>query len=60
MFVAYSLIVCSLLGDFTSEPRQFVGFQDVLYEDSDIFSREQCGKLPWTFCASSYFSLSVL
>jgi hypothetical protein len=28
----------SLLGDFASEPQQFVGFQDDLYEDSDLFS----------------------
>jgi hypothetical protein len=51
----YWLIVCLLLGDFTLEPQQFVGFQDDLYEDSDLFSREQRGKSPWTFCACSYF-----
>jgi hypothetical protein len=45
MFVAYSLIVCSLLGDFAPEPQQFVGFQDDLYEDSDLFPHEQQGKL---------------
>jgi hypothetical protein len=46
MYVAYLLIVCSLLGDFAPEPHQFMGFQDDLYEDSDLFSHEQRGKLP--------------
>jgi hypothetical protein len=36
--------VCSLLGDFALEPQQFMGFQDDLYEDSNLFPREQHGK----------------
>jgi hypothetical protein len=40
------LSVCSRLGDFVPEPQRFVGFQDVLYDDSDLFSHEQQGKLP--------------
>jgi hypothetical protein len=60
MFVTYRLIVCSLLGDFTPELQQLVGFQDDLYKDSNLFSREQRGKLPSTFCVYSYFSLSIL
>jgi hypothetical protein len=55
MFVAYWLIVCLLLGEFTLESQQFMGFQDDPYEDNDLFSREQRGKLPWTFCAYGYF-----
>jgi hypothetical protein len=46
MFIAYWLIVCSRLGDFAPEPQQFMGFQDILYEDSNLFSHEQEGKLP--------------
>jgi hypothetical protein len=60
MIVAYWLIVRLLLGDFALEPQQFMGFQDDLYEDSDLFSYEQRGKSPWTFCAYSYFSLYIL
>jgi hypothetical protein len=40
------MIVCSLLGDFALELEQFVGFQDDLYEDFDLFPHEQQGKLP--------------
>jgi hypothetical protein len=49
--------VCLLLGYFALEPQQFVGFQDDLYEDSNLFAREQQGKLPGTFYAYSYFSI---
>jgi hypothetical protein len=28
------------------ELQEFVGFKDILYEDSDLFSCEQRGKLP--------------
>jgi hypothetical protein len=38
--------MCCRLGDFTLELQQFVGFQDVLYEDPDPFTCEQRGKLP--------------
>jgi hypothetical protein len=38
--------MCSVLGDLASEPQQFMGFQDDMYEDSDLFSREQRGKSP--------------
>jgi hypothetical protein len=41
MFVAYRLIVCSVLGDFAPKLQQFMGFQDDLYDNSDLFSCEQ-------------------
>jgi hypothetical protein len=50
--------VCSLLGDFTPEPQQFVGFQDYLYEHSDLsFQSNEASVLdhivPTTFSINS-------
>jgi hypothetical protein len=40
MFVAHLLFVCLLLGDSAPKPQQLMGFQDDMYEDSDLFSHE--------------------
>jgi hypothetical protein len=61
MFVAFWLIVwmcASWLGDLILELQQFMGFQDQVYEDSDLFFCEQRGKCPGTYCIDN--SLSIL
>jgi hypothetical protein len=36
-----------------------MGFQDVLYEDSDLFSCEERGKCPLPFCTYYFLVYSV-
>jgi hypothetical protein len=35
-------------------------FHDQAFEESELFFADQQGKLPSTYCAYSYFSLSIM
>jgi hypothetical protein len=48
-----------VLGNAAPEPF-FEDFQDQAFEETHLFIADQQGKLPWTFCADSYFSPSIL
>jgi hypothetical protein len=51
--------VCFTLGNVVLEPFS-ADFQDQAFEESLLFFADQQGKLPSTYCAYSYFSLSIL